>query len=128
VVAAGAAWIVGAGRLQAQDQAQSAARGEALAGRECAMCHAVGAKGLSPNPRAPAFRDLHKRFALDDFEAGVLGDLLAGHPAMPQLRLRPAEVRDLLEYMRSLSAQRTARATPAPETLAGAQAGRSAHS
>jgi cytochrome c len=99
-----------AGGAQAQPdaQTQSIARGQALAQRNCAMCHSVGSEGASPRASAPPFRDLHKRFALDDLEAGILSDLLVGHPAMPEIRLRPAEVRDLLAYLRSLSTERRA--------------------
>jgi mono/diheme cytochrome c family protein len=92
----------------ARSQALPPAKGRALAQRNCAMCHAIGPHGASPNPTAPPFRDLHKRFAMDDLEAGMLSDLLAGHPSMPEFRLSPAEVHDLLDYLKSLAPQKSA--------------------
>lgn len=89
-------------------QTASAVRGQALAQRNCSMCHAIAAKGLSPNGAAPPFRELRKRFVVDDLEAGVLAALLRGHPSMPEMRLNPGEIHDLLDYLRSLNVQKVA--------------------
>ena len=94
----------------AQAQGRSLVDGQAVARRDCAMCHAIGPQGDSPHAGAPPFRDLHKRFAVDEMEAGMLADLLTGHPAMPAMRLSPAEVHDLLDYLKSLQLERSAAA------------------
>jgi mono/diheme cytochrome c family protein len=96
----------------AKAQTQSIAQGERLAERNCSVCHAIGLQGASPNASAPPFRDIHKRFSLDDLEVGMLSDLLSGHPAMPQFRLHPDEVRDLLMYIKSLGNERRADIAP----------------
>ena len=100
---------------QNQGDPQSVVRGETLANRDCAACHSIEPTGASPLAAAPPFRDLHKRFPPDDLEAGVLSDLLSGHPAMPEFRLRPAEIHDLLMYLRSVGSEKSARAASALE-------------
>ena len=97
-----------ASAVSAGAQTAAVVRGQALAQRNCSMCHAIGPKGLSPNGAAPPFRELRKRFAVDDLEAGVLAALLRGHPSMPEIRLNPGEVHDLLYYLRSLNVQKVA--------------------
>jgi mono/diheme cytochrome c family protein len=94
----------------AHAQTVSIARGQDLVTRNCAVCHAVGLDDASLNVSAPPFRDLHQRFPLDDLEAGILSDLIAGHPPMPEFRLTPSEVHDLVAYLRSLGTDKPANA------------------
>lgn len=102
-----------AGAASAQPEG-SVARGEALVMRNCGMCHAVGRSGASPNAAAPPFRDLSMNYPIDDLAEGLAEGLLTGHPAMPEFRFRPAEVRDIIQYLKSVQVRRDASTYPAP--------------
>src|SRR5439155_929402 len=59
-------------------------RGEALLGRHCASCHAVGRSGTSPHVSAPAFRTLSQRYKIEALEEALAEGLSSGHPDMPE--------------------------------------------
>lgn len=98
--------------------AQSIALGKQLTTRNCAMCHSVGAKGLSPNPKAPAFRDLNERLDVEALGEGLATGILTRHPAMPEFRFEPYEVVAIVRYLRSIQGRQSAEA-PQP-SAAGA--------
>jgi cytochrome c len=80
-----------------------AARGHAVAQRECAGCHAVEATGASPRPAAPAFASLEMQHTAGlDGRVAELARL--GHYEMPPLKLSPGEARDVAAYIQSLGA------------------------
>ena len=82
--------------------APSAAQGERLAQTRCAACHAVGRSGASPRPNAPAFRDLHNRYPVDQLAESLAEGVVTGHPDMPEVSFDQAEVASLIAYLRSL--------------------------
>jgi mono/diheme cytochrome c family protein len=86
------------------------ARGRLLVQKNCGMCHAVGRQGPSPNHAAPAFRDLNQRYKIDDLAEALAEGLITGHPAMPEFRFSPAEVNDIIRYMKSIQARQSAAA------------------
>jgi mono/diheme cytochrome c family protein len=90
------------------------ARGRLLVQRYCAGCHAIGRTGDSTNPAAPAFRDLHQRYKVDDLAEALAEGILVGHPAMPEMNFPPADVKAILAYLRSIQTDQQARADQAP--------------
>jgi mono/diheme cytochrome c family protein len=84
----------------------SPVRGERIAQRYCAPCHAVGTAGESPTGPAPAFRDLHTRYPVADLINAIGQGARTAHPEMPQFRLKIGQVHDLTAYV--LSVQRPA--------------------
>ena len=86
-------------------QTSPALRGEAIAKRLCARCHATGLTDDSPVGRAPAFRDLSKRYPLEHLAEALAEGIVAGHSGMPQFSFEPREIEALLSYLRSLSRQ-----------------------
>jgi cytochrome c len=86
----------------AEDEAASRARGARIAQERCAACHAVGATGASPRPGAPAFRDLHSRYPVDQLAESLAEGIVTGHPDMPEVSFDQAEVAALIAYLRSL--------------------------
>ena len=88
-------------------------RGEALVERHCASCHAVRTTGVSPDKAAPAFRDLHTRYQIDDLAEGLAEGLLTGHPAMPEFRFAPADVTAIIAYLKSIQTHQDAGSPPA---------------
>ena len=76
--------------------------GRQLAEQKCAGCHAIGFDGSSPNPNAPTFRSLHRRYPVDALRMSFAKGLEVGHRNMPQFTLPPREIDSLVDYLRSL--------------------------
>lgn len=86
----------------ASAQSDLRARGALLTQRYCAGCHAVRRTGQSPNPAAPAFRDLNSRYHIDDLAEALAEGILTGHPAMPEFKFPPRDVKAVLLYLKSI--------------------------
>jgi len=76
--------------------------GRAFAEANCARCHAIGATGTSALPAAPAFRDLHRRYPVDQLGEAMAEGIGTGHAAMPEFQLEQAQIADLLAYLKTL--------------------------
>ena len=98
--------------LREPTQAESVALGRSVVERNCAMCHAVGPSGASPNSAAPAFRGLSRRLDVEALGEGLAQGILTEHPAMPEFRLSPPEVIGVIRYLRSIQEKQRAVAAP----------------
>jgi cytochrome c len=76
--------------------------GHRLVQRSCAQCHAIDREGESRNRAAPPFRDLFMRYSQDTLDKALREGLLAQHPAMPQFRFAPAEVDQIIRYLKAI--------------------------
>jgi cytochrome c len=85
-----------------QAQEARAQRGYAYAQTHCASCHAIGRIGESPIRSAPAFRTLHRRYAVESLEESLAEGIVTGHPMMPRFHLDVAQIGDLIAYLKSL--------------------------
>ena len=81
-------------------------RGQAFAQTNCSQCHAIGRFGDSPIPEAPPFRTLSSRYPIEDLAEAFAEGITTGHPSMPQFQLDPAQINDLIAYLRSLQRRR----------------------
>lgn len=79
------------------------ARGEALAQRLCASCHAITPQGASPHQQAPPFRELPKRYPVTHLAEALAEGIVVAHKDMPQFTLDPPEIDALLSFMESLA-------------------------
>jgi mono/diheme cytochrome c family protein len=95
-----AACLLAAGSAAAQDP--RAARGRTFAQANCAGCHAIGLQGASPLADAPPFRTLHRSYPVEDLAESLAEGIVTGHPTMPEFRLDPGQIGDLLAHLRSL--------------------------
>jgi len=86
----------------AASQPSPAARGEAIATTQCARCHSVADTGASPMRMAPPFRDLSKRYPLENLAEALAEGIVTGHPTMPEFRLEPDQIHDLLSFLKTL--------------------------
>jgi mono/diheme cytochrome c family protein len=77
-------------------------RGRRLAERDCAMCHAVGDAGESPNSGAPTFRTIRLRYNPIALEKRLAPMPARGHATMPPRTLGQADVPELVAYIQSL--------------------------
>jgi mono/diheme cytochrome c family protein len=77
-------------------------RGFTFVNANCSKCHAIGLHGGSPLPVAPPFRTLHLRYPVEDLAKSLAEGIVTSHPTMPQFRLDPAQVNDVIAYLKSL--------------------------
>lgn len=101
-------------------QPSSPARGEALIVSNCAMCHATGPTGASPNPKAPLFRELHQRYPVESLAEALAEGILVGHPEMPQFRFSADEVSDVIAYLKAIQTRQGAGLAPSATAAHGA--------
>lgn len=94
-------------------------QGRELVLKNCGMCHAVGAVDASPNAQAPAFRDLHRRYPIENLEEALGEGILTGHPQMPQFVFAPAEVAAVIAYLKSVQTAQGVRLSPPPRSGVG---------
>ncbi len=65
-------------------------------------CHAIDKVSDSPLAIAPPFRTLHLKYPIESLERPLAEGIMAGHPTMPQFRLEPDQVRDVIAYLKTL--------------------------
>lgn len=93
-------WAGGASAAASDRGAADA--GRALVELHCSACHAVGAEGASPIDAAPPFRSLHRRYPIEHLAEALGEGIATGHPGMPEFKLEPEAIDDVLAYLRSL--------------------------
>jgi mono/diheme cytochrome c family protein len=89
----------------AADAASAAEAGHALAKERCGSCHAVEKDDISALQSAPPFRTLGKRYTLESLEEALAEGIFAGHPAMPDVPWDPADIRQLIAYLKTIQAK-----------------------
>ena len=80
----------------------AAQRGYVFVKENCSRCHAVGLHGASPLPVAPPFRTLHERYPVADLAESLAEGIVTGHPSMPQFKLDPGQIDDVVSYLKTL--------------------------
>jgi mono/diheme cytochrome c family protein len=90
--------------LLVQDAGASARRGEAIAKKHCATCHAIGRTGQSAHPKAPPLRTLAAKYPLETLEEAFAEGIMVSHdaPEMPAFEMEPRQIDDLIAYLKSL--------------------------
>jgi mono/diheme cytochrome c family protein len=99
-----AAILIAAG---GEASARDPRRGESFAQRSCGGCHAVGRTGASPNPKAPTFRAVSRRYDPSDLEEALAEGIVTGHPGMPEFTLDTRQIDDLVAHLRRLRRTRS---------------------
>jgi mono/diheme cytochrome c family protein len=77
-------------------------RGKTFALNNCAKCHSIDKVSPSPLKIAPPFRTLHKRYPIETLGEALAEGISTGHPTMPEFRLEPDQIGDLLSYLKTL--------------------------
>ena len=77
-------------------------RGQTFVRANCARCHAIDKLSQSPLSVAPPFRDLHLRYPVDVLAEALAEGIRTGHPSMPEFRLDPGQIGDVIAYLKSL--------------------------
>ena len=77
-------------------------RGKTFALTNCARCHSIDKVTASPLKIAPPFRTLHNRYPVETLAEALAEGIVTGHPTMPEFRLEPDQINDLLSYLKTL--------------------------
>ena len=77
-------------------------RGKNFVVTNCSRCHSVDKVTPSPLKIAPPFRDLHKKYPIETLQEALAEGISTGHPTMPEFRLEPDQINDVLAYLKSL--------------------------
>jgi mono/diheme cytochrome c family protein len=81
--------------------AADARRGEALMQEHCAACHAVGRAGDSPVTTAPRFREIGRRYPIENLQEALAEGISVNHEGvqMPEFTFSPDEIDDILAHL-----------------------------
>ena len=107
---------LGAPPAMVEESERRVREGKALVEQNCAICHATGAKGASPNKKAPEFRNLHARHAILALREPLSRGIAAPHDEMPKFALTAAQIDTIVAYINSLTP------TPTKPAAAGKRA------
>jgi mono/diheme cytochrome c family protein len=77
-------------------------RGMRFARANCARCHSIDLYSESPLKIAPPFRTLHLKYPVEGLEESLAEGIVVGHPTMPEFRLEPDQIADLIAFLKSL--------------------------
>ncbi|HET9903123.1 MAG TPA: cytochrome c [Xanthobacteraceae bacterium] len=86
----------------AQTAGPAAQRGQKFAQAHCARCHSIDKVSPSPLSIAPPFRALHTRYPVETLEESLAEGIVTGHPTMPEFRLPPDQINDLIAFLKTL--------------------------
>jgi cytochrome c len=84
------------------DEDAAAHRGYNYARDNCAGCHQVGYEGVSPDPHAPAFGQIHRSFSRTGLERELDAISEVGHFTMKARPISPADRSDVAAYIENL--------------------------
>jgi mono/diheme cytochrome c family protein len=82
-------------------QSPAAQRGLTFVRVHCAQCHAIDKVSDSPLAIAPPFRTLHLKFPIESLRRRLAEGIVADHPTMPQFRLEPDQIADVMAYLQT---------------------------
>ena len=59
---------------------------------------------MSPSPLkiAPPFRTLHTRYPIENLEEALAEGIVTSHPTMPEFRLDPNQIADVIAFFKAL--------------------------
>jgi mono/diheme cytochrome c family protein len=102
-----AAALLALAALSSAANAQSAQnvhaqRGVVIARTYCVKCHAIDKVSPSPITIAPPFRDLHKKYPVEQLQESLVEGVVTGHPTMPEFKFAPDQVTDFIAYLKTL--------------------------
>jgi len=89
----------GGGTKAASDPAS---QGFDLVRSNCARCHAIDATSQSPEPKAPALRDVVRRYDPAALEEALAEGIITGHQDMPEFTFEPDQITAIVAYLDTL--------------------------
>ncbi|MCA3554480.1 c-type cytochrome [Aestuariivirga sp.] len=95
------AFVMSLGTGQKPEESQ-AARGFDLLRANCARCHAIDASSMSPNGKAPPFRNVVRNYDPDALQEALAEGIVTGHNNMPEFAFEPDDVTAIIAYLDTL--------------------------
>ena len=71
----------------------------------CVRCHAIDKTSLSPNPKAPPFRDVVKKYDPVALEEALAEGIMTGHNDMPEFSFETDEITSIIAFLDTLRAE-----------------------
>jgi mono/diheme cytochrome c family protein len=90
----------------ASAQPNDAERGMKLAQEKCARCHATGKADVSPDPKAPPFRNVGKNYPPEHLAEALAEGIVTGDNAMPEFKFDPRDVDAIIDYLEMISSDK----------------------
>jgi mono/diheme cytochrome c family protein len=87
-------------------QGDQSARGLKLVMEKCARCHATGRADLSPDPKAPPFRNFGKTYPPEHLAEALAEGIVTGDNNMPEFKFDPRDVDAIIDYLAMISSHR----------------------
>ncbi len=87
-------------------QLNDAERGMKIAQEKCARCHATGKADVSPDPKAPPFRNVGKNYPPEHLAEALAEGIVTGHNDMPEFKFDPRDVDAIIDYLEMISSDR----------------------
>ncbi len=82
---------------------QEFAPGQSLAAERCGRCHAIDKNtAASPHDSAPPFADIVQFYPPEALSEAFSEGIMVGHEDMPEFQFSDEEVRQLINYLKSL--------------------------
>jgi cytochrome c len=94
--------VIGSPQPAPAQMSPAAQRGLTYVRVHCARCHSVDKVTPSPLKIAPPFRTLHERYPVESLQEALAEGIRTGHPTMPEFRLDPGQVGDVIAYLKTL--------------------------
>jgi mono/diheme cytochrome c family protein len=101
-IAVPAAALLALAAFPSEVQAQGAQRGVVLARTYCVKCHSIDKLSPSQLTIAPPFRDLHRKYPVEQLQEALAEGVVTGHPTMPEFRFDPGQVNDFIAFLKTL--------------------------
>ncbi len=89
---------------QVNSSPDGAARGERIVQQKCSKCHATGRADLSPNPKAPPFRDVGRNYPPEHLAEALAEGIITGDNDMPEFKFGPRDVDAIIDYLAAMAA------------------------
>jgi len=83
----------------------AAKQGQAIIRNACGICHATEVDDTSPDPEAPPFREVARRYPPEDLSESLAEGIDTGHPEMPEFIFEPDAIGTIIAYLDWLGAQ-----------------------
>jgi cytochrome c len=96
-----ALWLILPEAAAAQ-MSPSEQRGQTFVRANCSTCHATDKASASPLKIAPPFRELHRRYPVENLQEALVEGIRTGHVNMPEFRLDPGQALDVISFLKYL--------------------------
>ena len=70
----------------------------------------MGPRDVSAHAGAPAFRDLSRRYPIENLSEALSEGLMTGHPAMPEFSFASDDVAAIIAYLKGIQSRQGAEA------------------